>query len=104
MKELHFQAMDIILEACKQENISPIDAASRWMMNHSGLSAEYGDGVIIGASTVEQFETIMASLAGGPLPQAILDAFDKAWPVCKPVTRDFGMCYIFMYYPYSYRS
>ena len=81
----HFEAMEIVLAACETESIPPAEAALRWCKWHSGLSSEFGDGIIIGVSTMAHFESNMASLDKGPLPSSILEAYDKAWALCKPV-------------------
>jgi hypothetical protein len=38
-------------EACAQASVSPISAALRWLVHHSMLRGEAGDGVILGESS-----------------------------------------------------
>jgi len=51
------------------------------MQHHSMLKPE--DGVIIGASSVEQCEANCKSSEQGPLPDEIVAALDEAWEIVK---------------------
>ena len=91
MQEKQFDALDIVLKACKSAgDISPAEAALRWMMHHSGLSSAYGDGIIIGASKIHHFEANMAALSQGPLPDTVVKAYDEAWELCRPIAPAFS--------------
>ena len=61
-----------------------VEAAYRWMAYHSCLDASMGDGILLGASRIEQMTQNMAALEKGKLPQSILDAMDAAWEIAKP--------------------
>ena len=89
MQEKQFDAMDIIRAACEANNVSPAEAALRWMMHHSGLSGEHGDGVIIGASKLEYFDANMNALAKGPLPEGMVAAYDEGWTLCREIAPEF---------------
>ena len=94
MQEKQFEAMDLILQACAASgDIPPAEAALRWMMYHSGLSGARGDAIIIGASKVEHFDANMSALAAGPLPQEVVDAYDKGWELCRPVAPAYSRGY-----------
>lgn len=86
----HFEAVELISAACAAEAIEPADASLRWLMHHSGLAAELGDGVIVGASSLGHFDANMASLRGDPLPAAVVDAFDRGWDICRPVVAGYA--------------
>ena len=43
------------------------EVALRWMSNHSKMSREYGDAVIIGASSKGHLEQNLVDLEKGPL-------------------------------------
>jgi aflatoxin B1 aldehyde reductase len=49
-----FAALDKIKSACDDAGMSMIQAAYSWLMNHSALSGEFGDGVLLGASSLSQ--------------------------------------------------
>ncbi|KAF9915212.1 hypothetical protein FBU30_002114 [Linnemannia zychae] len=56
-------------------------ATLRWMRHHSGLDSR--DGIIMGASTVDQLNETLTALEKGPLPEDMLRAFDDAWERTK---------------------
>jgi len=83
-KESYFNAVDAIREACEAEGIPMVEAAYRWLCNHSKLDASQGDGILLGASRITQMEQNMEAAQKGKLPQTILDAMDGAWEIAKP--------------------
>jgi hypothetical protein len=46
--------------------VPPISAALRWLVHHSCLRGEVGDGVILGASSPAQFTHNLAAVTEGP--------------------------------------
>ncbi len=83
-KQSYFDALDEIRRACEEEGIPMVDAAYRWLCNHSELNAEKGDGILLGASKINQMTQNMEAAKKGALPQSILDAMDDAWEIAKP--------------------
>ena len=61
-----------------------VEAAYRWMVNHSCMKAELNDGILLGASRQEQMEQNLAAVTKGPLPESIVTAMDEAWEIAKP--------------------
>jgi aflatoxin B1 aldehyde reductase len=57
----------------------------RWVIWHSQLDASYGDGVIIGASSVKQLRENLDILEQGPLPEKLVEIIGKAWNMVKDV-------------------
>jgi aflatoxin B1 aldehyde reductase len=55
-----------------------------WLVNHSLLDAEQGDGIILGATRIEHLSDNMAACDQLPLEQSIVDIFDQGWEVIKP--------------------
>ncbi|MBR2548201.1 MAG: aldo/keto reductase [Eubacterium sp.] len=84
-KEEFFEGADIIRKACDEEGIAMAEASLRWLEFHSGLSADHEDGIIIGASRPSQLAANLKSIEQGPLPESMLDAFDRAWEACRSV-------------------
>ena len=78
-KDPIFEAIDIIKPACEQNGITMAQAALRWLQHHSELKEQNGDAIIIGASSLNHIEQNLVDLEGAPLPQAVIDALDKAW-------------------------
>lgn len=82
-KELFFDAVEICREACAVNNIPLTEAAFRWLAYHSKLDNARGDAIIIGASRLSQLEQNISAVQKGALPDDMVDAFEKAWSVCK---------------------
>ncbi|KAG0205342.1 hypothetical protein BGX28_003050 [Mortierella sp. GBA30] len=75
--KLTFEGIQILNKAATDNNLTLLEATLRWMRHHSGLEGK--DGIIIGASSIHHLEANLAGLDKGPLPQAMIDAFDAAW-------------------------
>jgi aflatoxin B1 aldehyde reductase len=58
--------------------------ALRWLIHHSQLNAEHNDGVIIGASSLEQLRHNLTAVTEGPLPTDVLTAIDDAALKAQP--------------------
>lgn len=83
-KQSYFDAVDEIRKACKSEHIPMAEAGYRWLCYHSMMESSKGDGILLGASRLEQMTQNMAATDKGKLPQGILDAMDAAWEIAKP--------------------
>ncbi len=83
-KHSYFDAVEAIREACEKEGIPMVEAAYRWLVNHSCMNAELNDGILLGASRQEQMEQNLAAATKGPLPESIVSAMDEAWEIAKP--------------------
>eukprot|EP01062_Namystynia_karyoxenos_P006216 TRINITY_DN12170_c0_g1_i1.p1 TRINITY_DN12170_c0_g1~~TRINITY_DN12170_c0_g1_i1.p1 ORF type:complete len:358 (+),score=104.20 TRINITY_DN12170_c0_g1_i1:69-1076(+) len=77
-----YMSLEAVQGACEEVGLSMTAAALRWLKHHSGLAP--GDGIILGASKIEHLNENIEALEGGPLPGAIVAAFDKAWEACRP--------------------
>jgi aflatoxin B1 aldehyde reductase len=72
-------------EACDAQNVTMVDAAFRWLLFHSKLSTAFNDGVILGASSLQQFDVNLASCSSTePLHASIVKAYDEAWEIARP--------------------
>ncbi|KAH8649823.1 putative aldo/keto reductase [Xylariales sp. PMI_506] len=56
--------------------ISTVGAALRWIAYHSALQPDR-DGIILGATKVEQIQSNVADIAAGPLPQVVIDEIKR---------------------------
>ena len=83
-KQSYFDAVEEIRKACEAEGIPMAEAGYRWLCCHSMMNAAKGDGILLGASRIEQMEQNMSAANGGQLPQVVVDAMDAAWEVAKP--------------------
>ena len=83
-KQSYFDAVDAIKQACDAEGIPMAEAGYRWLSEHSMMDAAKDDGILLGASRLEQMTQNMAAVKKGVLPQSVLDAMDAAWEIAKP--------------------
>jgi aflatoxin B1 aldehyde reductase len=81
-KKPYFEALGIIRKASERAELSLTQAALLWIQNHSSLKGPHRDGVIIAASSLEQWETNLRSL-GGELPAEVARAMDQAWEMAR---------------------
>jgi len=80
LQKVQLDAIDLFVQACSNQNISPTSAALRWLKFHSKLSNS--DGIIIGASKMSHLSDNLLVLHqeyDSPLPDSILSACDSAW-------------------------
>ncbi len=82
-KKEFFESLKVLNEACELNGISVIEAAFRWLTNHSDHDITAGDGVLIGASSIKQLEQNLKYFNKGKLQNEVLDAFDYAWEISK---------------------
>jgi len=80
----YFKAMDIIRPVADKYSLTPAEIALRWISHHSKMKQEFGDSVIIGASSSQQTEQNLIDLEKGPLPDEVIQALDAAWLVSQP--------------------
>lgn len=82
-KEAYFSAVEGLKAVCQDYDISIVEASYRWLAFHSMLDSGRGDGIILGASRLEQLEENMAAVSKGSLPQGLVEAFQQAWLNCQ---------------------
>ncbi|CVK86397.1 related to potassium channel beta subunit protein [Fusarium mangiferae] len=73
------EATEKALAAASSHGISGHAAALRWTAHHGALSKEYGDSVIVGASSVEQLNSNIDAIEAGPLPDDVADALGAVY-------------------------
>ena len=83
-KHSYFDAIEEIRKACEKENVTMVEAAYRWLVNHSCMDAEMNDGILLGASRQEQMEQNLAAATKGSLPDSIISVMDEAWEMAQP--------------------
>jgi aflatoxin B1 aldehyde reductase len=79
-----FSALETLRDA--KGELREGEIALRWMMHHSQLKKEFGDKVIIGASSNEQLVQNLGDFEKGELSEDVLKALDKGWDMCKGIT------------------
>ena len=75
-EDLH-SAMKKFDAQAKSRNLSSTEVAMRWIAHHSALKDE--DGIIIGASKVEQIRETVKIVKKGPLPGDMLRIAEDLW-------------------------
>lgn len=82
----YFDALDLIRPVTEKHGFTLAEVALRWVSHHSLMKREYGDNVLIGASSKAHLEQNLIDLEKGPLPQDVLDVLDQAWENVRPVS------------------
>ncbi|KAJ3931113.1 MAG: Aldo/keto reductase [Lentinula lateritia] len=83
-KEPYFDAVASIQTVADHHNLTMAEIALRWVSHHSLMKREYGDAILIGASSLEHIRQNLIDLEKGPLPEEVVTALDKAWESVKP--------------------
>lgn len=81
--EAYFSAIQGIVPVAEKYHLTLAEIALRWIVHHSVLKKEYGDAVIIGASSLSHLEDNLKDFEKGPLPEEVLKALDVAWEGVK---------------------
>ncbi|RAL61038.1 hypothetical protein DID88_010134 [Monilinia fructigena] len=89
-KESTFAALELIEPVVRKHGLTMVETAFRWCIHHSALNVLDGnDGIIMGASSVEQLDANLKDCEKGPLPEEVVKVLDDAWKVCKVDTPDY---------------
>ncbi|ETS79682.1 hypothetical protein PFICI_09535 [Pestalotiopsis fici W106-1] len=80
------QAMKVFDEEVKAQGLLTVEVALRWIAHHSALG--HGDGIVIGASKVEQAISTANFIKKGPLPDAVLVVVENVWKHVEKVRGD----------------
>lgn len=70
-----------VLASIYEGKVPLYNAALRWLVHHSKLADD--DGIIIGGSRVEHFQSNVDALNGEPLHEDVVKAFENAWDRIK---------------------
>jgi len=85
-KKKNFEAIEKVTEALTsiygKGAVSMSEASLRWLAHHSKLSSSKGDGVILGASSMDHLKANLRSIVAAPLHKTVVDAIDNAWVSC----------------------
>lgn len=78
-KKEFFNALEVLQNSCHDTGITMVEAALRWLSEHSALDSQRGDGILIGASSIRQLQENLNILDRGYLPSTVLNTFESAW-------------------------
>jgi aflatoxin B1 aldehyde reductase len=82
-KDALFDAANRVHTAAEKAGITGHAVALRWVLHHSTLKAEHGDGMVIGASSVPQLKENLEICKAGPLPDEIVQIVEEVWGPAK---------------------
>lgn len=88
-KRSFFDALKVLTTRCKDSDIPLTEAAFRWLVHHSMLDTARGDGIIVGASRMDQLEQNLSAAQKGALPESIAEAFNVAWEEARPESPEY---------------
>jgi aflatoxin B1 aldehyde reductase len=83
VKPSYLEALAEWEQIANEEGCSKAELAYRWVSYHSPLKPEQGDGIIIGASRLEQLDQTIKGLKKGPLKPETVKAVDAVWEKVK---------------------
>jgi aflatoxin B1 aldehyde reductase len=83
-REDYFGVLQELGAACLELEVKPVEVAMSWLVNHSLLDADKGDGIILGASKAAHLAQNMKACAHAPLDQKVLDILNRGWEIIKP--------------------
>lgn len=92
-KQSYFKAVDVIKEAAGKHGLTTIEATYRWLAYHSMLNEKRGDAILIGASKLNHLIENMKAVKAGPLPEGVIEAFEKAWEISRPDSPEYFTLY-----------
>ncbi|GIF69748.1 hypothetical protein Ais01nite_77830 [Asanoa ishikariensis] len=81
----YLAAVTELRQACLIAGINPVDAVLRWLVHHSALNGDLADGIILGASSLDQLSQNLDAVSAGPLPPEVVTAIDQAAETTRPV-------------------
>lgn len=70
-------------EIADDEKVTRAELAYRWIVYHSKLESDKGDGVIIGARNVEQLKETVEAVKAGPLKKSSVQKIEEIWDLVK---------------------
>ncbi|KAJ3574297.1 hypothetical protein NP233_g1863 [Leucocoprinus birnbaumii] len=83
-KEPYFKAVNSIRAVAEKHGLTMAEVALRWVSNHSLMKREFGDSILIGASSLNHIEQNLIDLEKGPLPDEVVQTLDEAWLQVQP--------------------
>ncbi|KAI8814988.1 NADP-dependent oxidoreductase domain-containing protein [Cladochytrium replicatum] len=83
VKPWYLDFVDKWAKISDESGISKSELALRWIVHHSALKGDHGDGVVIGATSMVQLQGNIDGLKKGPLPEAVVTQIEAAWDDIK---------------------
>nr|OQO28283.1 hypothetical protein B0A51_03902 [Rachicladosporium sp. CCFEE 5018] len=77
VNDLSLELHESLSAVCAKDGLTLKEATLRWLMHHSALGKD--DGVILGASSLEQMEENLRACEGGPLGEELVNLYEDVW-------------------------
>jgi len=80
--EVIFKSVDEIQKSLNEvygDKVSLTEASLRWIYHHSILDGQFGDGVILGASSTKQLVENLDISSKGPLDEKVVKVMEDCW-------------------------
>ncbi|EJU02767.1 Aldo/keto reductase [Dacryopinax primogenitus] len=83
--DTYFQALELVKAVADKHQLTMAEVALRWVSHHSLMKREFGDSILIGASSLKHIEQNLIDLEKGPLPEEVCKVLDEVWDLVKAV-------------------
>lgn len=83
-KREYFDVLSALDDACRERGLTPAEVALGWLVHHSRLEADRGDGIILGVSRLEHLDANLAASHTPALDPALIEILDRGWERIKP--------------------
>ncbi|KAJ0344507.1 hypothetical protein KNSL1_009281 [Colletotrichum chrysophilum] len=83
VKDSYLSALEEWGKIAEEEQISKAELAYRWVVYHSILRKQYGDGIVFGSSSLSQMEETLLACNRGPLSEKAVEAIEQIWEKVK---------------------
>lgn len=83
VKDTFLKGLDEWAHIAHEEQVSKMELAYRWIVFNSALKPEYGDAVVVGASSSPQLEQTLLACEKGPLSEHAVGRIDGIWDMVK---------------------
>ncbi|KAJ9656760.1 hypothetical protein H2198_004764 [Neophaeococcomyces mojaviensis] len=77
------EAIDKVIEVAEKHGLTGHSVTLNWVLHHSALNGEAGDGMVFGARTIEQLRNTCDAIDAGPLPDEVVKLLDQIWEEAK---------------------
>jgi aflatoxin B1 aldehyde reductase len=81
LKDSTLESLAGLKKKCDDEDTSVMEGTVRWLLHHSPLAEN--DGVILGASSLQQVDSSLTACEKGPLSDGLAQAFEDLWAAVK---------------------
>ncbi|CAH0036320.1 unnamed protein product [Clonostachys solani] len=82
-KPSFLEALDSWGRIAEEAGISRAELAFRWVVYHSALKGEHGDGIIFGARDATQEKETLKFINAGPLPENVAKKASDVWGIVQ---------------------